>query len=143
MKPKNTYSLIIVAVFGLIYPNVLVSYAETRSIHVTPARTLAFSQTTSHVASSRTTLKIDSADKAVAYVKDGIGNKMKTDATLHIEMDHVEKASGHTVYVVHVFDKMVDHTATIYWIDVRDDGMLQDDLLSNGWQTLTGFFNKR
>ncbi len=47
------------------------------------------------------------------------------DKKLVIQYDHMDKANGKNYYVIHVYDNMTDHTATMGWygIDVYGDSV--------------------
>jgi len=55
------------------------------------------------------------------------------NASSHIEYDHDDFANGEEVYVIHVYEVVVDHTATLGWIGVgKQTGNLYDMLSSDG-----------
>jgi hypothetical protein len=90
-------------------------------------------------APSTPTTSVTSASSAEELVKSIFKDQMAKDPKLQVTTDHTYSDGTHTVYAVHVYNALSDHTATIAWIDVRDDGMVRDGLARNAWGSVNQF----
>lgn len=57
------------------------------------------------------------------------------DATMKFAYNSTQTSGGHKVYVVQVYDEVNNNAATVAWVWVRDDGMVENGLLQSGWVT--------
>lgn len=98
----------------------------------TGANNTATTNTTAPAAPSGN-VAVSSPGQAVAIVSQMYAAIKAKDSNLTVMNDHTTQQDGHTVYVIHVFDNMTDHIATVAWINVRDDGKVENGLTPNGW----------
>ncbi len=83
----------------------------------------------------------DASTQAVALVENLYKTKASQDPNLKVRFDHVTTIQDHSVYVVQVYDVMKSNVATLGWVEVRDDGLVQDDILQSGWVIPNQFKN--
>ena len=88
-----------------------------------------------------TPLRIKTQQDAVKLVKEVFKNDLKKDSNLMVQYDHSQKINGQTVFVIHVYENMPTHTATVDWVGVRSDGMLQSQVLFTPWTTPKNYLN--
>lgn len=84
---------------------------------------------------------VSTAQQAESIVTDIYASQMAKDSKLKVKYDHMDTSNNEKVYVVHVFDDEAGHSATVGWVDVRADGMVQNDLLKSGWVQPSHYFN--
>lgn len=70
---------------------------------------------------------------AVKLVQSMYTSESKKDPNLRIQFDSTVSESGHVVYVVRVFDEMLDHTASLDWVLVRDDGSVKSEFFQSNF----------
>jgi hypothetical protein len=106
--------------------------ASNVTVTGTPGNT-TISNGTGSAGSGNSSQTVSSAQSAEAVVSGIYAKQMASDAKLKVQYDHMDTVNGQQVYVVHVFDDETGHAATIGWVDVREDGLVQNELLRNGW----------
>lgn len=95
--------------------------------------------TTDQNSSPNTTSGTVTSDQAVQLVTDMYKAQLKAHPKLKVTMDHTDTDNNHKYFVIHVFDDLSDHVATIAWVHVRDDGMVRDGIVRGNWMTVDEF----
>ncbi|MCL6592735.1 MAG: hypothetical protein K6T31_02050 [Alicyclobacillus sp.] len=82
---------------------------------------------------------VDAGQAAVQMVRQVYAATHRAGAPLQFAFDHASVVQGHTVYTVHVFQTVNNHTSTVQWVDVRDDGLLRDSIQQGAWMSAQQF----